>query len=101
MLEEITKLIGLETYTDKGMRLGVVENIRIDVTERVIDGLYFGETNPQLVEGGISITVPYRWVQSVGEVIILKYFPERVVLPPEMAGASPEQMEERYPPEER
>lgn len=98
MLEEITRLIGLETYTDTGMRLGVVENVRIDIAERVIEGLYFGETNPELVEGGISITVPFRWVQSVGEVIILRYFPERVVLPPEMA-ASVEHMEAQYPQE--
>lgn len=96
MLEEITRLIGLETFTDKGIRLGLVENVRLDVAEKNVEGLYFGETNPELVEGGISITVPYRWVQSVGEVIILRYFPERVVLPPEMAG-SVEQMESRYP----
>ena len=96
MLEEITRLIGLEAFTDKGMRLGIVENVRLDVNEKTVEGLYFGETNPELVEGGISITVPYRWVQSVGEVIILRYFPERVALPPEMA-ASVEQMESRYP----
>ena len=84
MLEEITRLIGLETFTDKGVRLGVVDEVRLDLTENMIDGLFFSETNPNLVEGGASITVPYRWVQSVGEIIILKYFPDSVQLPEDM-----------------
>ena len=84
MLEEITKLMGLETFTDKGVRLGIVDNIRVDVAEDTVDGLFFIETNPGLVEDGAPITVPYRWVQSVGEIIILKYFPDRVDVPEEL-----------------
>lgn len=84
MLEELTKLIGLETYTDKGVRLGIIEDIRINLAEHMVDGLFFRETNEALVEGGAPITVPYRWVQAVGEVVILKHFPDRVDVPEEL-----------------
>jgi len=39
-----------------------------------------GETNPLLVEGSRAVSVPYRWVQSVGDIVVLRYFPKRVSL---------------------
>jgi sporulation protein YlmC with PRC-barrel domain len=35
-------------------------------------------TNPSLVEGTVDVAVPYRWVNAVGDIVILSYFPERV-----------------------
>jgi len=26
------------------------------------------------------VSVPYRWIQSVGDIVILRYFPKRVSL---------------------
>lgn len=45
-----------------------------------MDGVFVGETNPLLVEGSKAVSVPYRWVQSVGDIVILRYFPKRVSL---------------------
>ncbi len=70
----------MSVYTNQGMRLGNVENVVIDVTNNKVDGLYVTGTNPVLVENGVSVNVPYRWVQAVGEIIILKYFPGKVAL---------------------
>ncbi len=89
MLEEITNMVGKEAFTDRGVRLGFVENARLDIGSSTLEGLYFGESNPDLVEGGNSLTIPFRWVQSVGEVIILKYFPEKVDLPADMVPPEP------------
>src|SRR5207244_263502 len=41
---------------------------------------FVGETNPLLVEGSRAVSVPYRWVQSVGDIVVLRYFPKRVSL---------------------
>jgi sporulation protein YlmC with PRC-barrel domain len=40
--------------------------------------MFISETNPLLVEGSKAVNVPYRWIQAVGDVIVLKYFPKRV-----------------------
>jgi sporulation protein YlmC with PRC-barrel domain len=80
MLEEISELIGLQMYTPDGIFLGNVDNVVMEVDKRRVDGLFIGETNPLLVEGSAGVNVPYRWVQAVGDVIILKYFPQRVSL---------------------
>lgn len=78
MMTEATELIGLEIYTDKGYLLGTIKDVLLDVNEQMIYGLYVEKTNPLLVEDGVPVVVPYRWVKAVGDVILLKKFPSYV-----------------------
>ncbi len=78
MLEEISELIGLQVYTKKGMFLGTVDNIVMDLDEGKVNGIFVGDTNPLLVEDSKNVNVPFRWVTAVGDIIILSYFPERL-----------------------
>ncbi len=80
MLEEVSELIGLQVYTNNGVFLGNVNNLVVDVDNGLVEGVFVGETNPLLVEGSKAVSVPYRWVQSVGDIVILRYFPKRVSL---------------------
>ncbi len=78
MLEEASELIGLQVYTSNGIFLGNVNNLVIDLDNKRVDGLFVSETNPLLVEDSKAVNVPFRWIQAVGDVILLKYFPKRV-----------------------
>ncbi|HEY7589127.1 MAG TPA: PRC-barrel domain-containing protein [Thermoplasmata archaeon] len=78
MLGEISEIIGLQVYTNNGVFLGNVNNLVVDVDNGSVDGIFVGETNPLLVEGSRAVSVPYRWVQSVGDIVVLRYFPKRV-----------------------
>jgi sporulation protein YlmC with PRC-barrel domain len=80
LLEEVSELIGLQVYTNNGVFLGNVNNLVVDVDNGLVEGVFVGETNPLLVEGSKAVSVPYRWVQSVGDIVILRYFPRRVSL---------------------
>jgi len=80
MLEEVSELIGLQVYTNNGVFLGNINNLVVDVDNGLVEGVFVGETNPLLVEGSKAVSVPYRWVQSVGDIVILRYFPKRVSL---------------------
>jgi sporulation protein YlmC with PRC-barrel domain len=80
MLEEVTSLLGLQIYTNYGVFIGVVNNIIVDIKKHKADSFFVEETNPALVEASRSITIPYRWVQHVGDIILLKHFPEHVEL---------------------
>ena len=80
MLEEISELIGLQVYTSDGIYLGNVDNVVRDLDNRKIYGLYIGDTNPLLVENSIPVNVPYRWIQAIGDIVLLRYFPKRVSL---------------------
>lgn len=77
-MEEISEVIGLQVYTHDGIFLGNVNNLIVDVENSTVERLFIGEPNPLLVEGSKSVAVPYRWIQSVGDIVILKYFPKRV-----------------------
>jgi sporulation protein YlmC with PRC-barrel domain len=80
MLEEISELVGLQVYTHEGIFLGNINNLVVDIDDSQVEGLFIGDTNPLLVEGSRAVSVPYRWIQSVGDIVILRYFPKRVSL---------------------
>lgn len=79
MLQETVNLIGLKVYSPKGIYLGSVSNLVLDLSGRKVDGIFLDETSPVLVKDSLPVSVPYRWIQAVGDVIILRYFPERVL----------------------
>jgi sporulation protein YlmC with PRC-barrel domain len=80
MLEEVSELIGLQVYTSKGIFLGNVNNLIIDVSNCQIESLFIGDTNPLLIEDSKNVSLPYRWIQSIGDIVILRYFPGRISL---------------------
>jgi sporulation protein YlmC with PRC-barrel domain len=76
MLHEASRIIGLSVYTRRGAHLGTVHDVRLDTTTRHIDSLYVTGTEPRLVPDGANIIVPYRWVQDLDDVVVLRHFPE-------------------------
>jgi len=80
MLEEASNLIGLQVYTSQGIFLGNVSNLVVEVDENKVQGLFVSNTNPLLVEGSKAVNVPYRWISSIGDIVLLKYFPKRVAV---------------------
>lgn len=70
----------MQVYTPSGTYLGNVDNLVMNMENKSVDGIFIRQTNPLLVEGSISVNIPYRWIQSVGDVVILKYFPKRVAM---------------------
>ncbi|HEV8359293.1 MAG TPA: PRC-barrel domain-containing protein [Candidatus Thermoplasmatota archaeon] len=77
-MEEITRLANLPVYTREGRFVGNVKNLVLDLQHRRIDGLLIGRTNPNLVEEGRDVSIPYRWVQSFDDILLLRHFPERI-----------------------
>ncbi|UCE74316.1 MAG: PRC-barrel domain-containing protein [Methanomassiliicoccales archaeon] len=80
MLEAVSEIMGMQVYTPGGIYLGNVDNLIMDMDNCTVNGIFLKETNPLLVEGSRSVNIPYRWIQSIGDVVILKYFPNRVAV---------------------
>jgi len=78
MMEEATELIGLQVYTQHGIYLGNVDNLIFDLEKKKLDAVLVRDTNPLLVEESKNVAIPYRWIQAVGDVVVLRYFPKRV-----------------------
>lgn len=81
MLTEVTELFGMPVYTDKGVLLGQVADVIFDMELQDIYGIYVDTPNAQLVEFGSAISIPYRWIKSIGEIILLRKFPSFLKVP--------------------
>jgi len=76
--EELTSFLKLPVYTREGVYVGHVSNVFINMDEKCVNSLLVTNTNPSLVEGTVDVAIPYRWVNAVGDIVILSHFPDHV-----------------------
>jgi sporulation protein YlmC with PRC-barrel domain len=80
--QEITTLVGREVYTKNGVFVGEVEDLRLDMDRQGVTGLALHEVNDELfaaeVRSSRGVILPYRWVQAVGDVVIINDVVERL-----------------------
>ncbi len=80
--QEITGLIGREVYSNNGVFVGEIEDVRIDMDTEAITGLAMGQLNGDLfgshVEANQGVMLPYRWVRAVGDVVLVNDVVERL-----------------------
>ncbi len=85
--QEITSLVGREVYTNNGVFVGEIEDVRLDLDAECVTGLALGETNYELfgdrATGARGVMVPYRWVRAVGDVVLVNDVIERLKEPEE------------------
>ncbi|WP_435068938.1 PRC-barrel domain-containing protein [Haloplanus sp. C73] len=80
--QEITTLVGREVYSNNGVFVGEVEDVRLDLSQQTVTGLALGELSQELfagrIESGKGVMIPYRWVRAVGDVILINDVVERL-----------------------
>jgi sporulation protein YlmC with PRC-barrel domain len=83
--EEITALVGREVYSNNGVFVGEVEDIRLDLDAEAVTGLALTELNGELfadrAAGARGVVIPYRWVRAVGDVVLINDVVERLTDP--------------------
>ena len=80
--QEITTLVGREVYSNNGVFVGEVEDIQLDMDQEAVTGLALTELNHDLFEdraaGARGVIIPYRWVRSVGDIVLVNDIVERM-----------------------
>ena len=80
--QEITTLVGREVYTKNGAFVGEVEDLRLDLNRQGVTGLALHEVNDELFDADVrssrGVILPYRWVQAVGDIVIVNDIVERL-----------------------
>ena len=83
--QEITTLVGREVYSNNGVFVGEVEDLRLDLDRQDVTGLALHQLNRELfsneVDASRGVIIPYRWVQAVGDVVIVNSIVERLTGP--------------------
>lgn len=80
--QEITNLVGREVYSNTGVFVGEIEDVRLNLDDEVVNGLALAELNPDLFgdanTGTRGVIIPYRWVRAVGDVVLINDVIERL-----------------------
>src|SRR6056297_3862031 len=83
--QEITTLVGREVYSNNGVFVGEIEDVRLDVDAVAVTGIALGELNQELfsdvVDDEDGVMIPYRWVRAVGDVVLINDTIERLQRP--------------------
>jgi len=72
---EISSLLGLEVYNQKGQYVGKVDDFVLDPERGVVSGLAVGDVNRDLFQKkgkGKGMVVPYQWVAAIGDIILIR-----------------------------
>ncbi len=79
--DEITSLVGREVYSNNGVFVGEIEDVRLNLDTEVVNGLALSALNSQLFAdtetGKKGVIIPYRWVRAVGDVVLINDVIER------------------------
>lgn len=69
----ISDIIGLKVYTQSGVYLGTVDDIRADFSKKQATGVALTDVNREVtkkLDSQKGVVIPYSWVQSVHDVVI-------------------------------
>ena len=74
--QKITTLVGREVYSNEGVFVGEVADVRLDIEDRhAVTGLALTQVNEELfgdlLNARKGVILPYRWVRAVGDVILI------------------------------
>lgn len=78
---ELSSLYGQEIYTDRGVYVGRIEDVNVDITEKRVSGLAVRDINPNAFDAGdkAGVIIPYRWVIAIGDIVLIKHVRKRLV----------------------
>jgi sporulation protein YlmC with PRC-barrel domain len=77
MQTQITELFGLLIYTDKGMFVGEVEDVIMDVDQKKMEAIVVGKVNDQLVDlkNFKGLKIPYRIISAIDDIVLIRHLP--------------------------
>ncbi len=77
METQITELFGLQIYTDKGMFIGEVEDVVLDVDSKKMEALVVGKVNDQLFElkSFKGLKIPNRIISAIDDIVLIRHLP--------------------------
>jgi sporulation protein YlmC with PRC-barrel domain len=76
---ELSSLYGQDIYTDRGVYVGKIEDVSVDIKEKRISGLAVRNINPYAFKVGKKkgVIIPYRWVTAIGDIVLIKHVRRR------------------------
>ncbi len=86
MHAEVSTLFSLNVYTDRGVYIGKVNDVILEVADKKAVGLAVTKLNPEMFDtsSGKGVVIPYRWVTAVGDVVLIRHVKDQFKKPEEI-----------------
>lgn len=85
MQAEVSTLFGLNVYTEKGIYIGKVNDVVLEVNDKKAVSLAVIKLNPVMFESSKSgVAIPYRWVTAVGDIVLIRHVKDQFKKPEEI-----------------
>ncbi|MBU4075610.1 MAG: PRC-barrel domain-containing protein [Euryarchaeota archaeon] len=85
MQAEVSTMFGLNVYTERGIYIGKVNDVVLEVAEKKVSGLAVSRLNPEMFDTAkAGVVIPYRWVTAVGDVVIIRHVKDQFKKPEEI-----------------
>jgi sporulation protein YlmC with PRC-barrel domain len=86
MQAEVSTLFGLNIYTEKGIYIGKVNDVVLEVNDKKATGIAATKLNPNMFDSGSKgVVVPFRWITAVGDVVLIRHVKDQFKKPEEIA----------------
>lgn len=76
-VKQISEMFGKDVFTNKGVYAGRVADVRLNLAKFRIHSVVVDVTRGSFLSGAIGnkkgIAIPYQYVDSVGDVVIIKH----------------------------
>lgn len=74
MQAEVSTLFGLNVYTEKGVYIGKIDDVMLEVSEKKVQGLAVTKLNKNMFDAsGKGTIIPYRLVIAVADIVIIRH----------------------------
>ncbi len=85
MQAEVSTLFGLNIYTERGIYIGKVNDVVLEVNERKVTGLAVTRLNPDMFDTSKpGVVIPYRWVTAVADIVLIRHIKDQFKRPEEI-----------------
>lgn len=84
---EVSSLFDLNVYTNQGIYLGKINDVVLEVDEKMNEkkavGLGITNLNPDMFDTVTrsGVIIPFRWVMAVGDVVLIRHLVNRFKKP--------------------
>jgi sporulation protein YlmC with PRC-barrel domain len=85
MQAEVSTLFGLNVYTDRGVYIGKVNDVVLELSDKKVSGLAVTKLNPDMFDAsGKGVVIPFRWVTAVADVVLIRHVKDQFKKPEEI-----------------
>ena len=77
---EVSLIRDLPVILPDGRLLGTVHDTVVETDSWTCTHIFVADPPADLVEGRVHVAVPWNWVRSVGDVVVLRWFPPTPIL---------------------